>query len=737
MKLVIVESPAKAKTIEKYLGGEYKVDASAGHIRDLPKKELGVDINQNFEPTYIINDDKKDVIKKLKKDVESADTVYLATDPDREGEAISWHLAETLKLKDDYSRIMFNEISKKAVSEAINKPGKINMNLVNAQQARRVLDRLVGYQLSPVLCSKIGGKLSAGRVQSAALKILVEREREIKAFVKEEYWSITAFLNRQQDKCAPFTALYSEFKGKKIKITNKERADKAIDLMKQNPFIVSKVKKQQVTNHPAPPFTTSTLQQEGVKKLGLSSADVMKIAQQLYEGIDIPEYGHTALVTYIRTDSTRVSEDAIAKARETLQKRFGEKYLPAKPNYFKGKKGAQDAHEAIRPINLDITPDMLKDKLARNQYRLYKLIYDKFLASQAADALFNSVNVTVNSGDFAFKCGGKTMVFDGFLAIYNIADKVDKDEKEENNEDNQKLPVLAEGDELVLKDLKGEQKFTKPPTRYTEATLIKKLEDNGIGRPSTFATILSTLYKREYIVKDNKALVPTSLGNTVTEYLEKYFANIVDADFTAKMEEDLDKVEDNGTDWRKLVHEFYEPFKVKIIEAKGGEHFESADEPSEIPCDNCGTLMIYRRGRFGKYLTCPNCKTNKSLKVLEEKITDVACDKCGAMMVERTGKYGKYLSCPNYPKCKNTKPVIDIVGKCPKCKKDVATRHTKTGKVFYGCVGYPDCDFVSWDIPTGEKCPNCDGYIVVKHFKAKNVEKCSNKDCDFIRETKV
>lgn len=735
MKLVIVESPAKAKTIEKYLGSEYKVDASAGHVRDLPQKELGVDIKNNFEPTYIINDDKKDVIRRLKKNVENSEMVYLATDPDREGEAISWHLAEALKLKDNYVRIMFNEISKKAVGEAIKNPSKINFNLVNAQQARRVLDRLVGYQLSPVLCNKIGGKLSAGRVQSAALKILVDREREIKSFVKEEYWAITAFLNRKQDKCAPFTALYTEYNGKKVKIDSKERADKAIALMKENAFVVSKVKRQKVSNHPAPPFTTSTLQQEGVKKLGLSSADVMKIAQQLYEGLDISGYGHTALVTYIRTDSTRVSDDALKKARETLADRFGEKYVPAKPNYFKGKKGSQDAHEAIRPINLELTPEIIKDKLPKNHYKLYKLIYDKFLASQAADAVFDSVNVTINSGNFAFKCSGKTTVFDGFLAIYNIADKTSKDEKEEKDE-NQKLPNLEEGEVLDLKDIKGEQKFTKPPARYSEATLIKTLEDNGIGRPSTFATILSTLYKREYIVKESKSLVPTVLGNTVTEYLEKYFNNIVDADFTAQMETNLDKIEDDGIDWHKIIEEFYLPFRSKLIEAKGGEHFEGADEPSDIPCEKCGTLMLYKRGRFGKYLSCPNCKTNKSLKVTEEKETDIPCEKCGALMLERTGKFGKYLACPNYPKCKNTKPIVEIVGKCPKCGKDLAKRFTKTGKIFYGCTSYPDCDFVSWDIPTGEKCPVCGDYIISKRVRNKDVIKCQNKNCTYVKNDK-
>ena len=730
MKLVIVESPAKAKTIAKYLGSDYRVDASAGHIRDLPAKDLGVDLRNNFEPTYIVNEDKKDIIKKLKKDTTEAEMVYLATDPDREGEAISWHLAETLKLKDNYCRITFNEISKKAVGEAINKPTKINMNLVNAQQARRVLDRLVGYQLSPILCNKIGGKLSAGRVQSAALKILVDREREIKSFVKEEYWTITAFLNRLQDKCKPFGAVFFEFKGKKVKIDSKERADKAMELMRQNDFIVTNVKRQQVSTHPAPPFTTSTLQQEGVKKLGLSSADVMKIAQQLYEGFDIEGQGHIALVTYIRTDSTRVSEEAIAKARETLRARFGDKYVPSKPNYYKSKKGSQDAHEAIRPINLDLTPDMVKDKLARNQYRLYKLIYDKFLASQAASAVYDSLNVVINSGDFAFKCGGKTQLFDGFLAVYNITDKEDKDEGEEN----QKLPNLAVGDKLVLKDLKGEQKFTKPPARYTEASLIKTLEDNGIGRPSTFATILSTLYKREYMAKDGKALVPTALGDTVTQYLEKYFADIVDSEFTAQMEGNLDKVEDDGIDWHKVVDDFYQPFKAKLSGAKGGEHFDSVDEPSDVVCEKCGSMMVYRRGRFGKYLTCPNCKTNKSLKAMEDKPTDIPCEKCGALMVERSGKFGKYLACPNYPKCKNTVPIIEKAGKCPKCGKDTVKRYSKNGKMFYGCTGYPECDYIRWDEPTGESCPVCGSPVIKKTLRGKEVIKCSKKGCKYTGE---
>ncbi len=729
MKLVIVESPAKAKTIAKYLGSDYNVDASAGHVRDLPQKSLGVDVKNNFQPTYVINDDKKEIIKRLKKEAAKADEVYLATDPDREGEAISWHLAQSLDLQDNYNRIMFNEISKKAVNEAINRPVKINMDLVNAQQARRILDRLVGYELSPVLCKKIGGKLSAGRVQSAALKILADREKEIDAFKQEEYWTLTALLNRKNDKCAPFKAAYYEYKGKKVKITNKETADKFTQLIKQNDFVVKNVKKSQTYSHPMPPFTTSTLQQEGVRKLGLKSNEVMRIAQQLYEGFDILGQGHIALVTYIRTDSTRVSEDAIKSARDTLASRFSAKYVPNTPNYYKSKKGSQDAHEAIRPINLEITPDLIKDKLARNQYRLYKLIYERFLASQSVKAVYDSVNVNISSGDFIFRSGGKTLVFDGYTAVYNMADR-DKEDKEKDT-DNQKIPQFNVGDVLLLKDLISEQKFTKPPSRYTEASLIKTLEDNGIGRPSTFSSILMTLYKREYVDKDSKTLVPTQLGLTVTEYLEKFFPDVVDADFTAQMEENLDKVEDNQVDWHKLVADFYQPFKNKINEVKDQDRFEAADEESDVACETCGNLMVIRRGRFGKYLYCKTCNINKSLKKKEQKVSDTPCEKCGALMVEKEGKYGKYLACPNYPKCKNIKSILTIVAKCPKCGKDVAKRFSKTGRIFYGCTGYPDCDFVSWDVPSGKKCPKCGNYTVIKEYKIKRVEKCSDKQCDY------
>lgn len=726
MKLVIVESPAKAKTIEKYLGKDFVVDASGGHVRDLPEKKIGIDVKNNFKPEYVIYPKKQDVVKRLAGLSRKAEKVYLATDPDREGEAISWHLMNALELEDNYSRIMFNEISKRAVNEAIEKPGKINMDLVNAQQARRILDRLVGYELSPVLCKKIQGKLSAGRVQSAALKLIVDRDREIKAFVKEEYWTITAFLKKLSGSDIVFKAVLEAKNGKKIKLGNKEAADAALQELDGKDYIVDSVKKSVTFGNPPPPFTTSTLQQEASTKLGIASNVTMQLAQQLYEGLDLAGLGHIALVTYIRTDSTRVSAEATAKARETLKEKFGEKYVPEKPNVYKSRKNSQDAHEAIRPINLDLKPDMMKDKLQRNQYRLYKLIYERFLASQAAKAVYDSVNVTVRNGEYTFKSSGKTMTFDGYTRIYATT------AKDEAGEDNEKIPPLTDGERLLLEKLLPEQKFTKPPAKYTEASLIKLLEDKGIGRPSTFATILSTLYKREYVKKDGKSLDPTELGKLVTVYLEKYFNDIVDAKFTAHMEEGLDLIEEEGADWHKILNDFYPPFKKKIKEALSGAKMDVADEPSDVKCEKCGALMVYKRGPYGKYLSCPECKTNKSLKSKgEEKVSDVKCEKCGAFMVEKTGRYGKYLACPNYPACKNIKSVQEVVAKCPKCGGDVVKRFSKTGKIFYGCGRYPECDFVSWDVPAPVRCEKCGGPMVVKEGKTKTVYRCMNKNCGY------
>ena len=734
MKLVIVESPAKAKTIAKYLGADYRVDASRGHIWDLPDKEMGIDFKHNYEPSLQARKpEQAETIERLKKSVAKAEKVYLATDPDREGEAISYHLQCALNLDpNEKNRIMFNEISKKAVNQAIENPDYINKGLVYAQQARRVLDRLVGYTLSPVLCKKITSKLSAGRVQSAALRIIVDREREIQNFKPEEFWHVAAVLEKPKSK-PQFTATLAEKNGEKIKIKNKEQCDEALAVLNSNEYVVAAVKKSVTQTKPQPPFTTSTMQQDAVNKLRMSSAAVMSVAQQLYEGFDIGDMGHVALVTYIRTDSVRVSTDAVFAARDHIEQKYGKQYLPEKPNFYATKKQAQDAHEAIRPINLELTPESIKDKVQRNQYLLYKLIYERFLASQAAPATYDSVNVSVNCGNYTLNATGKTLTFDGFLAIYGETKTKDKDK--EDDTENAVLPELTVGDKLKLVKLNSEQRFTKPPARYTEASIIKAMEEKGIGRPSTYATIMQTLYKREYIKKDGKALVPSNLGIQVTEYLEQYFGEVVDIQFTAEMEDKLDAIEDNGEPWYKVVDSFYKPMLKEVDTAMQGQKISLQDEPSDIICDKCGSHMVIKTGKYGKYLACSNYPACSNIRSIKEKTppkeTDIVCEICGSKMLERQGKYGKYLSCSNYPQCKNTKPIVETVAKCPKCGKDVVKRMSKRGVVFYGCTGYPTCDFISWDIPTGNMCPKCGAHLVYKTSRGKKVIRCSNKDCSY------
>lgn len=732
MKLVIVESPAKAKTIGKYLGADYKVDASKGHIWDLPDKAMGIDFDHNYEPSLEARKpEQKETIERLKKEVAKAEKVYLATDPDREGEAISYHLQCALNLDPtEKNRIMFNEISKKAVNAAIQKPDYINKGLVDAQQARRVLDRLVGYTLSPVLCKKITGKLSAGRVQSAALRIIVDREKEIKKFKPEEFWHISALLEKPKSK-PQFKATLTEKDGKKVKLKNKEQCDLALETLNGGEYVVSAVKKSVTQSKPQPPFTTSTMQQDAVNKLRISSNAVMSVAQQLYEGFDIAGMGHVALVTYIRTDSVRVSNDAIDAAREHIAAVYGKNYVPSKPNVYATKKQAQDAHEAIRPINLELTPESIKDKVQRNQYLLYKLIYERFLASQATSATYNSVSVGVSCGNYTLSATGKTLIFDGYLAIYGESKSKDKDEDEENAV----LPELVVGDKLKLIKLNSEQRFTKPPARYTEASIIKAMEEKGIGRPSTYATIMQTLYKREYIKKDGKALVPSNLGIQVTEYLQQYFGEVVDIKFTAEMEDRLDAIEDNGEPWYKVVDSFYKPMQKEVDKAMRGHKVAVQDEVSDVVCDKCGSPMVIKQGKYGKYLACSNYPTCSNIKSLKEKTppkeTDIVCEICGGKMLERQGKFGKYLSCSNYPQCKNTKPIVETVAKCPKCGKDVVKRVSKRGVTFYGCTGYPNCDFVSWDVPTGKLCPKCNAHLIYKTSRGKKSIKCSNKECDY------
>lgn len=736
MKLVIVESPAKAKTIGKYLGADYKVDASRGHVWDLPEKTMGIDFNNNYNPDLAPRKpEQTQTIERLKNEVKRAECVYLATDPDREGEAISYHLQCALGLDpNEKNRIMFNEISQKAVNEAIRNPKSVNVGLVEAQQARRVLDRLVGYTLSPVLCKKIRNKLSAGRVQSAALRIVVDREKEIQNFKPEEFWAVSATLEKPGKK-PQFKAALSEKNGKKVKIKNKQECDEALQVLNNNPYVVSAVKKSVTKRAPQPPFTTSTLQQDAVNKLRMSSAMTMSVAQQLYEGFDIAGMGHVALVTYIRTDSVRVSTDAVQAARKRIALVYGEKYVPEKPNFYATKKQAQDAHEAIRPINLDVTPDLIKDKVNKNQYSLYKLIYERFLASQAEKALYDSVNVSVSCGNYGLSVAGKTQIFDGFLAIYG-----DKAAKETEDGLNALLPPLEVGDVLNKIKLDSEQRFTKPPARFTEASLIKAMEERGIGRPSTYASIMQTLYKREYLTVEKKTLIPSNLGIQVTDYLEQYFNEVVDVDFTADMESRLDAIEENSEPWYKVVDGFYKPLIKKVDVAMHGEKIAVQDEPSDVVCDKCGSPMVIKTGRYGKYLACSNYPKCSNMRSLKEKVppkeTDEVCPLCGGKMLERVGRYGKYLACSNYPQCKNTKALTEKVAKCPKCGKDVVKRISKKGTVFYGCTGYPDCDFVSWDVPTGTLCPKCGAHLVQKEVRGVNQIRCSNKDCDYTGEQK-
>ena len=768
MKLVVIEGAGKVKTVEKYLGKGYKVFATKGHIRDLPVRTLAVNVKKNFEPRYEILPDKKDTVEELKKLASKSDEIYLATDPDREGEAISWHIANVLGLDEKAPvRVEFNEISQKAVQKGLSHPREINLNLVDAQQARRVLDRLVGYKVSPVLCKKIQSNLSAGRVQSVTLRLIVEREREIRAFKPEEYWPFWSIV--KSDSGMNVKLSLATLNKKKLTLKSKEEVDKTIDALQGRDYVVTKVKKTVTKSHAPAPFITSSMQQDALNKLGMTLQQTSSAAQALYEGVDIPGEGKIALITYIRTDSTRVSPDAIAAAREFISEKFGSDYVPEKPNYYASKKSAQDAHEAIRPITLTRTPESLKDVLNKYHYKLYKLIYERFMASQMSEAKYNSVSVEVTAGDYGFKVNGKTPLFKGYTAVYSAY----VDESKEDDEQNIKLPEMNEGDVLSLIEHKYEQKFTKPPTRYTEASLVKLMEEKGIGRPATYVPTVTLLGTRHYIEKDGKYLVPTKLGEEVTDMLVRYFPDIMDVKFTANMEEKLDDIEYGGKVWQNVVGEFYDGFEDKIAAANGDSFsLKAADEVSNVKCDKCGAFMVIRNGKFGKFLACPNypkCKNTKPIEVLtggeakpqtdgdsfslrpssgsvapEEKSTPEAtgevCEKCGRPMVLRKGRYGNFLACSGYPECKNirnltgTKSETDgNYGKCPKCGKPLKKIVTRKA-TFYGCTGYPDCSFTSFDPVAEEKCPECGAYTVVKELKNGKFIKCSNKDCGYKRE---
>ncbi len=766
MDLIIVESPSKAKTISKYLKGKFRVDASGGHVRDLPEKTLGVKITENFEPHYEITPNKKDVIKRLTDEAKRADRVYLATDPDREGEAISWHLQTVLGMDPDGAhRVEFNEISPRAVQNALKNPRKIDYNLVDAQQARRVLDRLVGYKLSPFLNNRIQDGLSAGRVQSVALRLIVDREREISAFIPEEYYAFNAQLCDLGAKYAPFKAVYQLKKnGESIDIATAEEAEKKI---KSGKFVVTKVKSGVTKQHAPAPFTTSSLQQDASNKFGMSSPETMLVAQHLYEGMDVGG-DHIALITYIRTDSVRIAIEAQQSALQFIERTYGADYVPAKPNFYATKKGAQDAHEAIRPINLEVTPASVKKYLDKKHYNIYKLIYDRFVASQMAEAQYNSMQIEAESAGYTFKASGKAMLFAGFTAAYSIAQSGENDEEESGK----LLPPLNEGDGLNLVSLTKEQKFTRPPLRYTDASLVKAMDERGIGRPSTYASIISVLTKRKYVEKDGKYMLPTDVAYKITDILVHYFSDIMDVDFTAKMEEDLDKIEEGGVDWHAIISDFYPSFAEKLRTAAC-----DGDEATDIICEKCGSVMIRRLGKYGKYLACSNYpKCSNIVSESEVEISDVRCPKCGANMVVKSGKFGKFLACPNYPECSQILPIDVKVteekchecgsfmfikkgkygdyfecsscgakqpvnkpdgnakagehtdGKCPECGKPMRRMRSKNGKIYYGCTGYPDCKFLSWDIPTGDKCPKCGkGYVIRKG----NTFKCSEKDCEY------
>lgn len=681
-KLIIVESPSKIKTIKKTLGSGYNVMASKGHVRDLPKSKLGVDVEHDFKPQYINMSDKRELIKELKEAAANSDEVLLATDPDREGEAISWHLAQILALDlNSANRIAFNEITESGIKAGIAAPHKINLDLVDAQQARRVLDRIVGYKLSPFLWKKVKSGLSAGRVQTVALRLIVEREREIEKFNAEEYWSVDARLLSGRKS---FSAkLYGHADGKKIDvIKNGDEADKIVADLSNAVYTVSELKKGTRNRQPAPPFITSTLQQEASRKLGFTGQRTMRIAQQLYEGIDVPGVGSTGLITYMRTDSLRISEEARAAANGYITEKYGAKYLPAKPRYFKTKSGAQDAHEAIRPTSVTLTPDSVKEALTAEQFKLYKLIWERFIASLMAVCVQNTVNADITAGDYLFKASGYSVKFDGFTVLY-------EEGKDDDGEDGGTLPEMEKGDVLKLKELTPNQHFTQPPARYTEPTLIKALDENGIGRPSTYAPIISNILTRDYIEREKKSLKPTRLGTVVSDLITEYFNKIVDVKFTAGLEVQLDEIGAGKRGWVDTIREFYSDFD-----------------------------KLYKKAE--------NSLEGKKVKVPEVE-TDVVCDKCGRKMVIKSGRFGKFLACPGYPECKNTKPLPEdeVKEPCPKCGGKLVKKTSKKGKKFYGCSNYPECDFASPGIPTGEKCPECGSYIIM----GRGRKYCMNSEC--------
>jgi DNA topoisomerase-1 len=783
--LVIVESPAKAKTINRYLGSDYTVKASMGHVMDLPKKDLGVDIRNNFEPTYHVIPGKGRVIQELKDAAAKADTVYLAADPDREGEAICAHLRQLLDGKrKKFYRVLFNEITRDAVREAFEHPGEIDSRLVDAQQARRILDRLVGYQVSPLLWNKVKRGLSAGRVQTVTLRLIVEREREIQAFQKKEYWTITARVEGKNP--PPFEARLAKFQGRDLEIPDQTTADRITAALKASPLVVQSVETREVRRKPVPPFITSKLQQEAVRKLHFTAKKTMMWAQRLYEGVDLGEDGSVGLITYMRTDSTRVAESALSGVRAYIQKTFGQDYLPAEAIHYRSKKGAQDAHEAIRPTAVERTPDSLRRFLGPDEFKLYKLIWQRFVASQMNPAIFDQTTIDIADGDYLLRATGSVEKFNGFRVVYEEG-KDEKAEMEEDEELKLRLPKVDVGEKLKLHKLLPEQHFTEPPPRYNEATLVKTLEEKGIGRPSTYATILSVIQNREYVLKQQGRFYPTELGMVVCEMLVKNFSDIFDIAYTARMEEELDDVEDGKLGWIEALKEFYVKFERDLrLAEQQMENIKGEGLPTDVKCEKCGKLMVIRLGRNGQFLACtgyPDCDGTSDLPPdlaakysspgpAAPEVAEQNCEKCGKPMAVKRGRFGFFLACTGYPECRNTKKIVVKEGtatavadvlldeKCPTCGSNLVLKHgrygqftacsnypkcryvkrqtlgiacpekgctgelvarrTKRGKTFYGCSRYPECKFTAWDKPVAEPCPSCGSPILLEKFDKKS-----------------
>lgn len=725
--LVVVESPAKAKTIERILGPDYKVMASMGHLRDLPKRTMGVDIENGFTPEYVNSTDRANVIKDLQKAANQCCDILLATDPDREGEAISWHLSKLLDVNpEDKVRIAFHEITPPAIREAIKDPEPIDLDRVDAQQARRVLDRLVGYKLSPWLWRQVYRGLSAGRVQSVATRLICEREEEIRAFVPVEYWTIEAMYKTEKNES--FKAKLTQIDGKDAELHHGEETDAAVKGIEGKEAEVTAVTKSRKQRKTKPPYTTSTMQQDAVNKLNFSSKKTMMLAQNLYEGVEIPGHGHVGLITYMRTDSTRISDEMIKQVRPYISETYGEDYLPAKPNVFSKSKEAQDAHEAIRPTSLSFPPSALTGILSRDQLRLYTLIWNRFIASQMAPQIQQSTSATLQCGIYTLKATGVHVLFDGFTIM--------QPSKKKDSEESDFLPPLKKGDIVKNTKVNGEQHFTAPPPRYTEASLIKTLEEKGIGRPSTYAPILDTIQKRRYVTKENKQFVPTEVGFKVTELLKKYFEGIINVDFTANLENWLDKIAEGKATYKKVMTDFYKVFAAELASAnvEAEKDKKENQEVSDVTCEKCGAKMIVKMGRYGKYLACPNypnCKNIKPYSLAEgpEEVSEVKCDACGTLMVYRTGPYGRYLKCPS---CGANKAIVIDTGiVCPKCHEGhMVQRRSHRGRIFYGCSRYPKCDMALWDEPINQFCETCGAIMTKKTYKTgKEVISCSNPDC--------